>query len=133
MVVTEVSSRRISREVDKERRNMNLISSWTEQSLALITRQVNVSELFQLMEITRALETAQVEVVRQRVTVDELSIQVGVNSPVFQQTRPKVERINQMLHKRLHYFAEKGEKVSRLVETVEGVARWVEEAKEKRT
>ena len=60
MVVTEVSSRRISREVDKERRNMNLISSWTEQSLALITRQVNVSELSQLREIIRALEMAKV-------------------------------------------------------------------------
>ena len=60
MVVTEVSSRRISREVDKERRNMNLISSWTEQSLALITRQVNVSELSRLREIIRALEMAKV-------------------------------------------------------------------------
>ena len=60
MVVTEVSSRRIIREVDKERRNMNLISSWTEQSLALITRQVNVSELSRLREIIRALEMAKV-------------------------------------------------------------------------
>ena len=70
---------------------------------------------------------------KQRVALDELSIQVGVNNPVFQQTRAKVERINQMLPKRLHYLAEKGEKVRRLLEMVEGVARWVEEAKEKRT
>ena len=69
---------------------MNLIVSWTEQSLA-------------------------------------------VNSPVFQQTRAKVERINQMLPKRLHYLVEKGEKLSRLVEMVEGEARWVEEAREKHT
>ena len=130
MVVTEVSSRRSSGEVDREGGNMNLISSWTEQSLALITRQVNVSELSQLREIIRALETAQVEVVKQRVALDELSIQVGVNSPVFQQTMAKVD---QMLPKRLHYLAEKGEEVSRLVEMVEGGARWVEEAKEKRT
>ena len=60
MVVTEVSSRRISREVDKERRYMNLISSWTKQSLALITRQVNVSEPSRLREIIRALEMAKV-------------------------------------------------------------------------
>ena len=62
---------------------MNLIVSWTEQSLA-----------------------------------------------VFQQTRAKVEIINQMLPKRLHYLVEK---VIRLVEMVEGGARWVEEAREKRT
>ena len=55
---------------------------------------------------------------------------LAVNSPVFQQTRAKVERINQMLPKRLHYLVEK---VIRLVEMVEGGARWVEKAREKRT
>ena len=107
MLVTEVSSRRSSGEVDREGGNMNLISSWTEQSLALITRQVNVSELSQLREIIRALETAQGVVVKQRVALDELSIQVWENSPVFQQTSAKVERMNQILPKRLHYLAEK--------------------------
>ena len=76
MVVTKVSRRRTSGEVDREGGNMNLISSWTEE--ALITRQVNVSELSQLMEMIGALET--VEVVRQRVDLDELSMQVGVSS-----------------------------------------------------
>ena len=90
MLVTEVSSRRSSGEVDREGGNMNLISSWTEQSLALITRQVNVSELSQLREIIRALETAQGVVVKQRVALDELSIQVWENSPVFQQTSAMV-------------------------------------------
>ena len=71
---------------EQGRGNMNLIVSWTEQSLA-----------------------------------------------VFQQTRAKVERIDQMLPKRLHYLVERGEKVIRLVEMVEGGARWVEEAREKRT
>ena len=52
---------------------------------------------------------------------------------VFQQTRAKVERIDQMLPKRLHYLVERGEKVIRLVEMVEGGARWVEKAREKRT
>ena len=52
---------------------------------------------------------------------------------VFQQTRAKVERIYQMLPERLHYLVEKGKKVIRLVEMVEGRARWVEEAREKRT
>ena len=58
---------------------------------------------------------------------------LAVNSPVFQQTRAKEERINQMLPKRLNYLVEKGEKVNKLVEMVEGGARWVEEAREKRT
>ena len=52
---------------------------------------------------------------------------------VFQQTRAKVERIYQMLPERLHYLVEKGKKVIRLVEMVEGRARWVEEAREKHT
>ena len=52
---------------------------------------------------------------------------------VFQQTRAKVERIYQMLPERLHYLVEKGKKVIMLVEMVEGRARWVEEAREKRT
>lgn len=102
MVLTEMSCRRTCGGVA---RGMNLISSWTDQSLALTTRQVNMSELSQLREVIRGVETVQVEV---------------VNSPVFQQTRAKVEKINQMLPKRLPYLAEKEERVGRLVEMVEG-------------
>jgi len=132
VIVTEVTSRKNSEEVDRDGGNMNLIVNWTEQSLALITKQVNVSELSQLREAIRSFESAQVEVVRQRVALDELSLYIGVNSPVFQQTRAKVERINQMLPKRLNYLVEKGEKLSRLVEMVETGSNWVEETKEGR-
>ena len=74
-------------------RNINITVSWAEDCLALITKQVNVSDVDQLLQTISRLEKAQAEAIKQRLALDEYSGQVGVNNPVYQQSRGKVERI----------------------------------------
>ena len=95
-------------------RNINITVSWAEDCLALITKQVNVSDVTQLLETISRLEKAQAEAIKQRLALDEYSSQVGVNNPVYQQSRGKVERIIQMLPKRVGFLADRKERLIRL-------------------
>ena len=99
-------------------RNINITVSWAEDCLALITKQVNVSDVDQLLQTISRLEKAQAEAIKQRLALDEYSGQVGVNNPVYQQSRGKVERIIQMLPKRLGFLADRKERAIKLRESV---------------
>ena len=118
VLLTEVSERK-EKEGTECRTNMNLIVDWTEDSLVLLAKSVNVSELTELKETIRVLQAAKVDFIRQQVALEELASQVGSNSPAYQVTRQKVVRIGQMLSKRLNHLIKKSDKLSRLLEGVE--------------
>ena len=99
-------------------RNINITVSWAEDCLALITKQVNVSDMTQLLETISRLEKAQAEAIKQRLALEEYSSEVGVNNPVYQQSRGKVERIIQMLPKRVGYLADRKERLIKLKDSI---------------
>ena len=99
-------------------RNINITVSWAEDCLALITKQVNVSDMTQLLETISRLEKAQAEAIKQRLALEEYSSEVGVNNPVYQQSRGKVERIIQMLPKRVGFLADRKERLIKLKDSL---------------
>ena len=106
--------------------------SWAEDCLALITKQINVSDVSQLLQTISRLETAQAEAIKQRLALDEYSGQVGVNNPVYQQSRGKVERIIQMLPKRVGFLVDRKERAVKLRESLAEFQDLVAELRQKR-
>ena len=113
-------------------KNINITVSWAEDCLALITKQINVSDVSQLLQTISRLETAQAEAIKQRLALDEYSGQVGVNNPVYQQSRGKVERIIQMLPKRVGFLVDRKEKAVKLRESLAEFQDLVAEMRQKR-
>ena len=113
-------------------KNINITVTWAEDCLALITKQINVSDVNQLLQTISRLETAQAEAIKQRLALDEYSGQVGVNNPVYQQSRGKVERIIQMLPKRVGFLVDRKEKAVKLRETLAEFQDLVAEMRQKR-
>ena len=113
-------------------KNINITVTWAEDCLALITKQINVSDVKQLVETIARLETAQAEAIKQRLALDEYSGQVGVNNPVYQQSRGKVERIIQMLPKRVGFLVDRKERVVKLRESLAEFQDFVAEMRQRR-
>ena len=113
--------------------NLNVAVGWAEDTLTLITKQVNVSDVSQLEAIISQLEKAQAEAIKQRMVLDEFAAQVGVNNATYQQSRGKIERIVQMLPKRLGFLVERKNKIERLTKDVEQCQEFVDNMNEKRS
>merc|ERR1719410_2483228 len=69
--------------------NLNVAVGWAEDTLTLITKQVNVTDVAQLEAIISQLEKAQAEAIKQRMVLDEFAAQVGVNNATYQQSGGK--------------------------------------------
>ena len=113
--------------------NLNVAVGWAEDTLTLITKQVNVTDVAQLEAIISQLEKAQAEAIKQRMVLDEFAAQVGVNNATYQQSRGKIERIIQMLPKRLGFLVERKNKIERLTKDVEQCQEFVDNMNEKRS
>ena len=112
--------------------NLNSAVTWAEDTLSLITKQVNVSDLSQLNDIIDKLENAQAEAINQRIVLDQFASQVGVNNEAYQQSRGKVERIVQMLPKRLGFLIDRRNKINKLVDHIKTCSLFIEEMKLKK-
>ena len=113
-------------------KNINITVTWAEDCLALITKQINVSDEKQLLQTISRLETAQAEAIKQRLALDEYSGQVGVNNPVYQQSRGKVERIIQMLPKRVGFLVDRKERAVKLRESLAEFQDFLAEMRQRR-
>ena len=114
-------------------KNLNIAVTWAEDTLSLITKQVNVSNLSQLGDIIDKLETAQAEAINQRLVLDQFASQVGVNNEAYQQSRGKVERIVQMVPKRLGFLIDRRNKINKLVDNIKTCSLFIEEMKLKKS
>ena len=94
---------------------------------------MNVTDVAQLEAIISQLEKAQAEAIKQRMVLDEFAAQVGVNNATYQQSRGKIERIIQMLPKRLGFLVERKNKIERLTKDVEQCQEFVDNMNEKRS
>ena len=106
--------------------NLNIVS-WCEEVLVSLARSINTCPS-SLREGVRGLQERQVEFLRQEVALQGL--QHG-GSQVLATTRQKVERIGNMLPKRLNFLIEKADRLSRLVEGVREGREWVGAAQER--
>ena len=97
--------------------------NWPEESLKLV-KSTNVSELWDMTKTLEQIQAAQVALIKQRV---DLAVQVGNNSEVFRDATSKVEKVGQVLPKRLSYLIKKPEKLVKMVEGIEQGHRWVED------
>ena len=113
-------------------KNLNDAVSWAETTLSLITSQVNVSVKDDLEGIIEKLQRAQADAINQRVVLDEFASQVGVNNDAYQQARGKIERIAQMLPKRLGFLVERKNKLIDLSEKARLCEDFVENMKLRR-
>ena len=116
-----------------EAANINIIVGWTEQTLVLVARPVNASCLADLRAGLEELQGAQVALHQQQVSLEDLSVQVGVSSPLFLSTRQKVERIGALLPRRVHTLGEKLKKLEKLEEGLAEGGKWLQEAEGRRT
>ena len=124
---------RVAAEEQGETANINIIVAWTEVTLVAVARTVNVSSLTELKDSVAELQAAQVALLQQQVSLEELSAQVGVSSPLFLTTRQKVERIAALLPRRRHTLEERLERLCKLVEELVEGKSWVKEAETRRT
>ena len=110
-------------------KNLNTAVTWAEETLSLITKQVNVSDLSQLGDIIDKLESAQAEAINQRIVLDQFASHVGVNNEAYQQSRGKVERIVQMLPKRVGFLIDRRNKINKLMDNIKSCLSFLEEIK----
>ena len=80
-----------------------------------------------MLKTVEQIQAAQVPLIKQRIDLDELAVQVANISVVFRDTKAKVEKVGQVLPKRLSYLIKKPEKLAKMVEGIEEGHRWVED------
>ena len=120
------SSRKSEEKENLENGNAHTdIVGWAESALVGAGANFNVSELEELKEGIRVLQGLQVDLITQRVGLDELAARLGENSTIYQNSRVKLERVNLVLPKRLSYLLDKSDRLVRLVEDTEDSLKWV--------
>jgi hypothetical protein len=107
--------------------NANVIDGWAEDALQVLGKSCNVSELKDLRLNIRQLQCLQAGLATKKTALEELLDQVGINSPACQQSRLKLEKIGQVLPKRLSYLMEKSDHLVQIVEAVQDNLSWLKE------
>ena len=71
-----------------------------------------------MLKTVEQIQAAQVALIKQRIDLDELAVQVANNSVVFRDAKAKVEKVGQVLPKRLSYLIKKPEKLAEELEKI---------------
>ena len=71
-----------------------------------------------MLKTVEQIQAAQVPLIKQRIDLDELAVQVANNSVVFRDAKAKVEKVGQVLPKRLSYLVKKPEKLAEELEKI---------------
>ena len=71
-----------------------------------------------MLKTVEQIQAAQVPLIKQRIDLDELAVQVANNSVVFRDAKAKVEKVGQVLPKRLSYLIKKPEKLAEELEKI---------------
>ena len=72
-----------------------------------------------MLKTVEQIQAAQVALIKQTWTdLDELAVQVANNSVVFRDAKAKVEKVGQVLPKRLSYLIKKPEKLAEELEKI---------------
>jgi hypothetical protein len=113
-------------------KNANLIDAWAEEALAALAKSCNVSELKDLRQNIKHLQVLQAGLADKKAVLEELLAQFGGNnSTACQESRHKLEKVGQLLPKRLANLVEKSDRLVQMVEDLEADLRWLAEMQER--
>ncbi len=113
-------------------KNANLIDAWAEEALAALAKSCNVSELKDLRQSIKHLQVLQAGLADKKAGLEELLAQFGGNnSTACQESRHKLEKVGQLLPKRLANLVEKSDRLVQMVEDLEADLRWLAEMQER--
>jgi hypothetical protein len=113
-------------------KNANLIDAWAEEALAALAKSCNVSELKDLRQNIRHLQVLQAGLADKKAVLEELLAQFGGNNATAcQESRHKLEKVGQLLPKRLANLVEKSDRLVQMVEDLEADLRWLAEMQER--
>jgi hypothetical protein len=122
-----VSNERIT----ADQKNVNVIDAWADEALHTLGKNCNVSELKELRLAIKQLQGLQAGLAAKKAALEELLSQFGITSPGCQQARLKLERIGQLLPKRLSYLIEKSDRLLQLVEAIEANQQWAKDVQDR--
>ena len=89
--------------------NVNSVVQWSEDTLSLLTKQVNVSDVSQLDLLVQKLENAQNEAEKIGTSLGKFTL--NVDDETLKKCKSKVDRILQMLPKRRGYLIDRQKKI----------------------
>ncbi len=113
-------------------KNANLIDAWAEEALAALAKSCNVSELKDLRQNIKHLQVLQAGLADKKAVLEELLAQFGGNnSTACQESRHKLEKVGQLLPKRLANLMEKSDRLVQMVEDLEADLKWLAEMQER--
>ena len=97
--------------------NVNSVVQWAEDTLSLLTKQVNVSDISELDILVKNLENAQVEA--EKIGTGLKQFNSEVDDETLTKCKNKVERILQMLPKRRGYLIDRQKKISNMLNAID--------------
>ena len=106
----------MNQNVEPEMDNINSVVQWAEETLSLLTKQVNVSDVSELQLLVGNLEKAQKEA--ETIGTNFEKFTSNVNEDALKKSKSKVERILQMLPKRCGYLMDRQKKIVSLLNAI---------------
>ena len=107
--------------------NVNSVVQWAEDTLSLLTKQVNVSDVSQLDLLVKNLENAQNEAEKIGTSLGKFTS--SVDDEALKKCKSKVERILQMLPKRRGYLKDRQKKIVNMLHAISSFENDIEEIK----
>ena len=107
--------------------NVNSVVQWAEDTLSLLTKQVNVSDVSQLDLLVQNLETAQNEAERIGTGLGKFTSKG--DDETLKKCKSKVERILQMLPKRRGYLKDRQKKIVNVLNAISSFENDIEDIK----
>ena len=107
--------------------NVNSVVQWAEDTLSLLTKQVNVSDVSQLDLLVQNLETAQKEAERIGTGLGKFTSKG--DDETLKKCKSKVERILQMLPKRRGYLKDRQKKIVNVLNAISSFENDIEDIK----
>ena len=109
--------------------NVNSVVQWAEDTLSLLTKQVNVSDVSQLDLLVKNLENAQNEAEKIGTSLGKFTS--SVDDETLKKCKSKVERILQMLPKRRGYLKDRQKKIVNMLHAISSFENDIDEIKKR--